>query len=285
MTDIWVCGNCHSLNRQRSKRCYKCGADQVVAATDQGVTHRQEEAIAIRAVVAYRSSSALAFATSIFLLLLAGIAVGQVVLEIGAYPAVVHEIDRIAAGERPDPSVAIEWGGAALPLLAANVGVVIFTLLFFAAWLSRVVSNVPALGGGIPTTTPARAFRNTLIPIVNLWTVPGMVTDVLYRLDPTGGGLFMVGVAWLGLVGSWVISFFAGWYLNLRLQFDAFNAASLDEFVESVHGLLPVGLAIDVVCGLLIAAGSVVLILVIVRIERRSRNRDAEVRAVAGALE
>jgi hypothetical protein len=285
MTDIWVCGNCHSLNRQRSKRCYKCGADQQVAATDQGITHRQEEAIAVRSVVKYRPSSALAFATSLFLLALAGIAVGLVAIEIAAYPAVLREIDRLAAGGEPDPTAAISWGKSALPLAAVNIGVVIFALLFFAAWLSRVVSNVPALGGGVPGTTPGRAFRNTLIPVVNLWTVPGMVTDVLYRLDPKAGGLFMVGVAWLGLVGSWIISFIAGWYLNLRLQFDAFNAASLDEFIESIRGLLPIAVAIDVVCGLLIAAGAVVLILVIVRIERRSRDRDAEVRAVAGALQ
>ena len=40
MTDIWVCGNCHSINRQRSKNCDKCGAAQTVAATDGGATHR-----------------------------------------------------------------------------------------------------------------------------------------------------------------------------------------------------------------------------------------------------
>jgi hypothetical protein len=285
MTDIWVCGTCHSVNRQRSRRCYKCGAEQETAATGQGATHRQEEAIAVRAVVGYRSSSALGFVTAVLLLALAGVAVGLVVLEIQAYPAVVAEIDRLAAGGTPNPNGAIGWAESALPLAAVNLGVVVLTLLFFAAWLSRVVRNVPALGGGVPGSTPARAFRNTLIPVVNLWTVPGILTDVLYRLDPTAGGLFMVGAAWLGLVGSWIVSFLAGWYIDLRLQFDAFNAASLDAFIASVRGLLPIALAIDVVCGLLIAAGAVVLILLIVRIERRSRARDAEVRAVAGALD
>jgi hypothetical protein len=37
-----------------------------------------------------------------------------------------------------------------------------------------------------------------------------------------------------------------------------------------------------VVTGVLIAIGAVVLIMLMVRIERRSRTRDAEVRAVAG---
>jgi hypothetical protein len=26
MTDVWVCSTCHSINRQRGARCYKCGA-------------------------------------------------------------------------------------------------------------------------------------------------------------------------------------------------------------------------------------------------------------------
>jgi hypothetical protein len=97
--------------------------------------------------------------------------------------------------------------------------------------------------------------------------------------------VFMVGIAWVGLVGSWIVSFVAGWYLNLRLQFDAFNATSIEEYVASIRNLFPIALAIDVACGVLIALGSLVLILLIVRIERRSRDRDAEVRAVAATLE
>jgi hypothetical protein len=147
------------------------------------------------------------------------------------------------------------------------------------------VSNVPALGGGVPGTSPAAAFRFTLIPLVNLWKVPGIITDVLYRLDPTGGGLFMVAIAWIGLVGSWIVSFVSGWYINLRLPFDALNAANIDEYLASAHSLLWVSLIIDVVCSALITLGAAVLIALIVRIERRSRNRDAEVRALAGSLQ
>jgi hypothetical protein len=284
MTDIWVCGTCHSVNRQRSKRCYKCGSEQDVAATGQGATHRQEEAIATRTVIPYRSSSALGFVAAIFLLALAGVAVGQVWLEVRAYPILANEIDRMAAGAIPNPAVLESWNSSGVPLALTNLGVVVFTLLLFAAWLSRAVANVPALGGGIPGTSPAAAFRNTLIPVVNLWKVPGIITDVMYRLDPRAGGVFMIGVAWLGLVGSWIVSFVAGWYLDVRLQFDALNAGSAAEFAESVKGLLPIALIIDVACGIMIALGAVVLILLVVRIERRSRDRDAEVRAVAGAL-
>jgi hypothetical protein len=285
MTDIWVCGSCHSVNRQRSNRCYRCHAEQAVADTGALATHREEQAIATRQVIPYRPSSLLGFITAILLLALAGLAIGQVLVELRAYQPLLNEIERIAAGADPDPGVLGAWRDQSLPLALTNLGVILVTVLFFAGWLSRVVGNVPALGGGIPRTSPGAAFRDTLIPVRNLWKVPGIITDVMYRLDPKAGGVFMVGIAWIGLVGSWIVSFLAGWYLNLRLTFDAFNATSIDEYVASIRNLFPIALAIDVACGVLIAIGSLVLILLIVRIERRSRDRDAEVRAVASALE
>ena len=133
-----------------------------------------------------------------------------------------------------------------------------------------------------PGATPWRAFVMTLIPGANLRTVPGIIQDVLYRLDPTGGGVFMVGIAWLGLVGSWILSYLAGRYVTLRITFDIRNATSLDQALESLRTLVTAALIIDVVTGVLIALGAVVLIMLIIRIERRSRARDAEVRAVAG---
>jgi hypothetical protein len=144
------------------------------------------------------------------------------------------------------------------------------------------VSNVPALGGGIPTTQPWRAFVNTLLPVVNLRTVPGMIQDVLYRLDPKAGGVFMVATAWVGLVGSWLLAIVAGWYLRARLFADVFNADSLDEALESVRGVVTTAVIVDIVTCILIALGAFVLIMLMIRIERRSRARDAEIRAVAG---
>lgn len=283
MTDIWVCGNCHSINRQRGKRCYKCGAAQETAATGEMSTLRQEQAIVSRTVVAYRPAAALGLATSIFLLALAAVSIASILDSIDLSRFVNAELDTVKATgtfSSVGPTDDRLAQTAALGLI--SLAIVIPTLLFFAAWLSRVVANVPALGGGIPSTSPARAFVNTLIPIVNLKTVPGMVQDVLYRLDPTGGGVFMVGVAWIGLVGSWIISFIAGYYFQLRLTFDALNAESLNEFVDSARGILTAAFIVDVVTGILIAIGAIVLILLMVRIERRASARDAEVRAAAG---
>jgi hypothetical protein len=282
VTDIWVCGTCHSINEQRRGRCYKCGARQEVAATGEMATLRQEQAIASRTVVAYRPAAALGLATSFFLLGLAVVNLAGIVQTFGLSSFLDQQLGVLEATGSIDEPAFLARTEEMNRLGLANLAVVLPALLFFAAWLSRVVSNVPALGGGIPSTSPGRAFVNTLIPLVNLRTVPGMVQDVLYRLDPRGGGVFMVGAAWFGLVGSWIVSFLAGWYLDLRLTFDLFNAASLEEAVASFRTLLTLAVAIDVATGALIAIGAVVLIALMIRIERRSRARDAEVRALAG---
>jgi hypothetical protein len=282
MTDIWVCGNCHSINRQRSRDCYKCGAAQATAATSEMATHRQEQAIINRTVVRYRPAAALGMAASIFLLALAAVAIAGIIESISLSPFLNAQLSGFEATGTFDDAAWDARFAELDRLRLVGIAVVVPALLFFGAWLGRVVSNVPALGGGLPDTSPSRAFIKTLTPVVNLWTVPGMVQDVLYRLDPRAGGLFMLGIAWLGLVGSWVISFVAGWYIPLRIRFDVLNATSIKDAVAAVRGLLTAALVVDVLTGILITIGILVLIMVMIRIERRSRARDAEVRAVAG---
>lgn len=282
MTDVWVCGQCHSINRQRDSRCYKCGAKQKTAATGELATHRQEQAIATRAVIGYRPAQPLAIAASIFLIGLAAVCVASIVQSLAVQTFANEQLDLIKSTGRVDEAAFDAFDARTQTLTIVQLAIILPLLVFFAAWLSRVVSNVPALGGGIPGTSPWRAFANTLIPVVNLRTVPGMIQDVLYRLDPKAGGFFMVATAWVGLVGSWLIAVVARWYLNARLVFDLRNAHSLDEAVESVRGLVTTAVIVDIVTGVLIAMGAIVLILLMIRIERRSRARDAEVRAVAG---
>ena len=96
--------------------------------------------------------------------------------------------------------------------------------------------NVPALGGGTPGTTPTKAFIYPLIPFWNLFKTPPMIQDALYRLDPKAGGFFMILVAWVGLVGSAIFSFLAGWWVNLRIATRRRNARSLGEAIAVVQG-------------------------------------------------
>jgi len=282
MTDIWVCSNCHSINRQRGKRCYKCGADQATAATGEMATLRQEQAIATRTVIAYRPAGALGMAAAFFLVALAAITIALVVQSQQLTQFVSDQLALLKETGEIDEAALDAMVAAAAPLGLFRIALIVPLLLFFGAWLGRVVANVPALGGGLPGTSPGRAFVNTLVPIVNLKTVPGMIQDVLYRLDPKAGGFFMVMIAWLGLVGSWIVSVIAGRYLNLRLTFDIANAESLEEAVDSVSGLLNAAFIVEVVTGVLTALGAIVLVAIMVRIERRSHARDREVRALAG---
>jgi RNA polymerase subunit RPABC4/transcription elongation factor Spt4 len=282
MTDVWVCSNCHSINRQRNNRCYKCGSAQETAATGEMATHRQEQAIASRTLIAYRPAAALGMAASIFLLGLAAVSIAAAIQSLSLMTFANHQLDLLKTTGTIDEAEFSRVATSLGTLGLARLAIVLPTLLFFAAWLSRVVSNVPALGGGIPGTSPWRAFVSTLVPGLNLRTVPGTIQDVLYRLDPKAGGFFMVAIAWVGLVGSWIISVVASRYLNARVTFDILNATSLEDAVDAVRGSLLAAVVVDIVAGVLIAIGALVLILIMIRIERRSSARDAEVRAVAG---
>lgn len=282
MTDIWLCGNCHSINRQRTRRCYKCGAEQATADTGEMAMHRQEQAIASRHVVPYRPAAALGMAASIFLLGLAAVSVAVALKSVEIMSFTMTQLDVLKATGRIDEAAFNAVATSAGSLGLVRLAIILPTLLFFAAWLSRVVSNVPALGGGLPGSSPWRAFVTTLIPVLNLRTVPGTIQDVLYRLDPKAGGFFMVALAWVGLVGSWIVSAIASRYLALRVVFDIRNATSLGDAVDAVRGSLTAAFVIDIATAILIAIGSIVLILVMIRIERRSRARDAEVRLAAG---
>jgi hypothetical protein len=282
MTDVWVCGECHSINRQRDSRCYKCGAKQAVAATGELATHRQVQAIATRSFVAYRPALALAIAASIFLLGLAAVSIASVAHAITVNGALNQQLDLIKATGTYDHAAMDALLASDDALWYAELAIIVPLLVFFGLWLSRVVANVPALGGGIPGTTPSNALIKTLIPAVNLRTVPGVIQDVLYRLDPRGGGFFMVAAAWIGLVGSWIIAVVGRWYLNARLIGDIFNARSLDDAVEAVRTTVTIAVAVDIVTAALIAVGALIVIALMIRIELRSQARDAEIRAVAG---
>ncbi|HEY3072660.1 MAG TPA: DUF4328 domain-containing protein [Candidatus Limnocylindrales bacterium] len=89
-----------------------------------------------------------------------------------------------------------------------QVGLVGAAIVVWAAWLARAVENVPALGGGWPSLTPAWAFFLCLIPGVNLIRPAGMVRELFERIPgPNGPGT--------GLVSLWWIALFVGAVLQV----------------------------------------------------------------------
>ncbi len=279
MNDIWVCATCNSVNRQRSSSCYKCHAPQEQA-TGAMADHRIEAAVIQRTASRYRSSWLLFVIAST---LIAAVAVFGIVLLVASLADVPWYRDQLAAianGATVDEaaldarSARLAGPGFAHFVLAA------LALLAFATWLSRVISNIPVLGGGTPGTSPTKAFIYPLIPIWNLIKTPGMIQDALYRLDPQAGGFFMVLIAWIGLVGSWLVSFVAGWVLSAKLVGDIVAAETQAALGDALRGFFDTSVAVEVATNVMVAGGAVVLILVMARIERRARHRDAEIRAL-----
>ena len=236
MTDIWVCGNCHSINRQRSKNCYKCGSAQSVAATDDGATHRQEQAIAMRSVVAYRPAAALGLAASIFLVGLAAVQVFGIIESFGLARFFTSQLDLLKASGTFDDGAFNARLADSSRLDMIGLAVVLPALLFFAAWLSRVVSNVSALGGGIPGASPWRAFVTTLIPVtkrIKFGTAvlnlpqhhPAVVAGNAAQFDHLSEGRFIMGVGPGGL----------GSDFELFQTFEKNRAEMMAESIDMIH--------------------------------------------------
>jgi hypothetical protein len=215
MTDVWVCGTCHSINRQRGSSCYKCGAPQS-GAINALADVRTELAIQTRARVRYRSSLLRGLLAAVFIVAYAVLTVVALFESLPAIQFMRTQIPSIMQGQLDSAEILRLSAPAVVPTLLAGISG-IAALVFFAAWLSRVVMNVPALGGGTPNATPTKAFIYPLIPFWNLLKAPPMIQDALYRLDPKAGGFFMILVAWIGLVGSAILGFLVGWWVNLRI--------------------------------------------------------------------
>jgi Domain of unknown function (DUF4328) len=278
MTDIWVCSTCHSINRQRVSRCYKCGGSRDEA-TGEGSELRVEQAIVNRTVVSYRSAGLRGLVAAILILAVAALGVVLLLSSLDNLGWMRGQLSTVVSGGQLDRTEFLRRMATLVGPGLVRLGLAIAAVLFFGAWLSRVTANIPALGGGVPRTTPTKAFIYPLIPIWNLIKVPGMIQDALYRVDPQAGGFFMLALAWFGLVGSWIISFFAGWVLDLQLESDLRTARTATEQANGLQRWFDLTAAVGVVTELLIAGGAVVLVLVMLRIERRSAARDREIRA------
>ena len=278
MTDIWVCSTCMSINRQRNDRCYKCGARQE-AATGALAETRSERAIQERAFNPYRSSLVFAIVASAFIVAVATLAVIVLSESLTTTRFIRDQIPVLLQGGEVDTGELARLSAGVIVPAQLQLVCAIGALLFFSVWLSRVVANVPALGGGDPGVTPMRAFITPLIPIYNLFKTPPIIQNALYRLDPKAGGFFMLLLAWLGLVGSWFVDYFVGVWVNLRIITVSFNAETLGEAIDASTAAYDLRVIVDIITTLMVSAGGLVLVIVIFRIERRARARDREIRA------
>src|SRR5262249_23596355 len=153
----------------------------------------------------------------LFLLIFVGLEIWSTVQEGGWIPQVKGLLDGVAAG---GPFDAAAWDavlGARDPLAIPTLVAYLIATVAFRGWLGLSISNIPALGGGEPGVSSVRAFLSSVIPFYNLRKVPGIVQQVLYGFDSRRGGVFMVGLAWIGLAGSWIVGRLLGLYLDARI--------------------------------------------------------------------
>jgi hypothetical protein len=194
--------------------------------------------------------------------------------------AFVGILEGTASLRDPELLAAAQAQALVTPALV-RFALLIVAVVAFGLWLSLVVSNIPALGGGTPSTSPLKAFVYPLIPVLNLYKVPGMIQDALYRVEPRAGGFFMVALAWFGLVGSYFVSILASWWIGIAMIDSIRRAESRDEVARAFGAAVDQRVIVEVVTALMVVAGAVFLVLIMLRIERRSAARDREIRSAA----
>ena len=265
--DIWVCGQCRSVNKLRAKQCYHCRTPRDLAAVDpaaiEGTGHGQLREIALPEFHASRGEALLA---TILILVVAAIQVVVTVLQALLTNLLLGQLELLsdpAATVSPDLEASIVTTAAAS---LVSIGAGLLALTAWAFWLSRVVSAMPALGLGYPPTNALMAFIENFVPFLNLFRVPAIVRDVVRRLEPgvTEGqsrGDALIFAAWIGLIGGYFIPRMAG-FLNL-------GADTLERQVG--NGLLLQGVATG-----LVVVGAIFLVVLIWWIEARIAERRQE---------
>jgi hypothetical protein len=205
--DIWVCGQCRSVNNLRAKQCYHCRTPQHLAAVDpaaiKGTGHGQLREIALPEFHASRGEAMLA---SLLILLVAGMNVISTVVNTQVLLALAKDPEASAAGLTADLL-------SAGSIVLATLGLALLALTAWAFWLSRAVAAMPALGLGYPAANATMAFVENFLPGLNLLRVPPIVRDVIRRLEPVEGsrGDALIFAAWIGLFGGFLLPRIAGW--------------------------------------------------------------------------
>jgi len=287
VNDIWVCDSCKSINRRRDAHCYRCRASRTGAMETPGLDLRAESAALERSVRSYLISWPLAVIT--VALLVAVAVLGLVILQLQAndFPALKQAFVTAITSGRESVDQSLVTQSVQLGLFAlVRSGLTLLALLCFAAWLALVTRNVPLLGGGTPSRSPVRVFIYTLIPIWNLIKVPGMLQDLLYRVEPEAGGAFMVLAAWVGLVGSYFVSVLGSWAITIagvRAMIPLIETGDMDALIGSIGSILDQSFWLAVIVEVMVAVGTVLLALIMVRVESRCAARDREIRAKMAA--
>jgi len=186
-SDLWACRVCRSVNSRRSNRCYSCHTPREAAEVKPADLPTVGEAPPIEHTYTYRTSEMRAVFVTLATAIL--IMVTFVVLYLLWQASSLR-----VAGQRAESEDLYDTVLPFLPFLPVLAGVALVT---YAAWISRVVANLPALGLGYSRVSSTMAFIEPLIPGFNLYAIPARVGEVLRKLDERGNGLPLLGLAWV----------------------------------------------------------------------------------------
>ena len=256
--NIWVCGECRSINNEGAKQCYNCRTPRDRAAVDPATidpsSHGKLREIALPA---FHSPRPFAVLASILILATAGM---QVVYTLDFSSLLLQTLGGTAATD-----VQLQFMGT---IGLVTVGISILALVAWSLWLSRAVTAMPALGLGYPAATGLTAFVENFLPGLNLLRVPAIVRDVVRRVEPGSyRGEALIFAAWIGLLGGFVVPRVFGLLNGLT--------------AETEDAALRTQLTVQGVAIGLVLVGAVFLVWLIWWIEERiSRRRQAQLAAI-----
>jgi hypothetical protein len=193
--DPWVCGNCHSINQERSSRCYSCRTPRALALDlDAPSTSRL---IPKNAPPSLQAKVAAEVGATYHTSLPWAIVFGVVVAVVSAI-TVVRLVDLLLIDRNGGLASLIELddrAGSGLINLAWLIGWLVGSVTW-GLWLRRVVANLPALGGGWPNATPRATFLESLVPVFNVWWTAAILRDALTRLSAPAPARLGAWTAW-----------------------------------------------------------------------------------------
>jgi hypothetical protein len=270
--DRWVCGTCRSINSRRSDHCSRCHAPRLVAEVDPHDLPSGDHATDVqsRPLHQYRSARERAIVASVLIVAASVVSIVGWLAQSQAILAAI-EVEDQATADTPERAVGIAFDAVIpvshlqLPLTGLWVLLAVGALVAWAAWLSRVVDNLPALGVGYARVSPQIAFVENFLMGRNLYSMPARVREVTQKLHPAGGGDEILAAAWFALFGS-VVGGRIGFYVARILA---------DTEADYLRARIVVGGLTTVVA----LGGYLLVIGVIRRVELLSEERAA----VAGA--
>jgi hypothetical protein len=251
-SEIWVCGDCRSVNKAREKRCYRCRVPRATA-------ELTAEAAAISAVHTKEAQTVLARATRMgaryrptwpLAVVIIPVILVTTWLSFAWTNALVASIG--PNGETLD-SRAVDALG--VPLLIALFG----GLLIWSTWIALVVANVPALTARQPTNSSVGAFfaqlRGFRAPYRVIWGVQAILTE-----GRSGPRLVVL-----------------GWWLALMSAYGAPLVVIVLRGNETLYQALVVGMQVRLWLLAIAAILAIALVVVVEREQRAALQRRASV--------